>query len=415
MKPLQHGRWHWWLAPVLAGAAAVLWMLMPDASPVVAAGSASAAAALSPGGATTSPARSASAASSSTAGRSPFSAAGLQARQEQRALWQQRLERAQGALQAYRDSTRYPHDSQPASAHVDQMQPNQPIAEEHVFRTVDGKIVNGVRLLTTQERVFVQGSETVRFTVSLRDSGDKPQPLRIVRAIAREIPAPRTAASTADLPLNFNDEGSSGDLLPGDGIYSVQLQPATQGFGGLLGQIRVEVFLQYRDQQTSTYFDILYTPESPATWAGGVQDGLQDGSLVFTLKADVKLSGRYVVTGRVDDATGKPFALVSFNDEVGTGAQVFRLVVFGKLVRDMKPAFPLTLRDVDGFLLRADAFPDRALMPRLPGKLHVSQSYALTSFSDAEWTSEERNRYLGELNQDVSNAQSKVDQLGKGP
>ena len=43
---------------------------------------------------------------------------------------------------------------------------------------------------------------------------------------------------------------------------------------------------------------------------------MQDGSLDFYLKADVREPGRYVVTGRVDDANGRPFALLSFNEEV---------------------------------------------------------------------------------------------------
>ena len=409
MKRLQQGRWQWWLAPAVLALAGLLWVGTGSSSTAPASGALAA-------GEVPSPPRAASAASSPVLLKgAPFSSTGLQVRQEQRALWQQRLERSQAALDAYRQSTLYPHGSQPAGANPDQLYPNQPISDEHTFRGTDGKPVPGLRLLTTQERVFVQGSETVRFTISLHDANDKALPLRIVRASAREVPAPRTAATTPELPLNFNDEGTSGDLLPSDGVYSVQLQPATQGFGGLLGQIRVEAFLQYREQQSSTFFDIIYTPEAPASWAGGAREALENGSLAFILKANVRQAGRYVVTGRVDDATGKPFALLSFNDEVPAGAQEFRLVLFGKLVRDGKPAFPLTLRDVDAFLLRTDAFPDRALMPRLPGKVLTSQGYALSSFSDAEWTSEERNRYLGELSRDVVDAQNHVEQLGKGP
>jgi hypothetical protein len=409
MKHSQQGRWQWWTAPVVLGVTALFWIAgssgtEPIAAPVASAASATSTGATVPAASGATPMKGA-----------PFSAAGLQARQEQRALWQQRLERSQAALEAYRQSTRYPHGSQPAGANPDQLYPNQPISEDHALRGTDGKPVPGPRLLTTQERVFVQGNETVRFTLSLHDGNDKPQTLRIVRASAREVPAPHTAATAAELPLNFNDDGTNGDLVPSDGVYSVQLQPATQGFGALLGQIRVEVFLQYRDQQSSAYFDIIYTPEAPATWAGGARESLDDGSLVFTLKANLRLPGRYVVTGRVDDASGRPFALVTFNEEVASGAQEFRLVVYGKLVRDGKPAFPLTLRDVDAFLLRTDAFPDRMLMPRLAGKVLTSQSYALSSFSDAEWSSEERNRYLGELRRDVADAQTHVDQLGKGP
>ena len=72
----------------------------------------------------------------------------------------------------------------------------------------------------------------------------------------------------------------------------------------------------------------------------------------FYLKAQVRDAGRYVVTGRVDDAKGQPFALISFNDELSAGPKEIKLNLFGKLLIDEKPAFPLTLRDVDGFLLK---------------------------------------------------------------
>jgi len=241
------------------------------------------------------------------------------------------------------------------------------------------------------------------------------QPLRVVRASAHEVPAPNAASLYPDVPMNFNDDGTAGDAIAGDKVYGAQLQPSTQGFAGLFGQIRVELMLQYGGQQGFTYFDVMVTPDSPATWVGGAREALEEGSLNFYLKANVRDAGRYVVTGRVDDANGKPFALLTFNEELNPGTQEIRLTVFGKLVRDGKPAFPLTLRDVEGFLLRSDAFPDRRLMPRLAGTVGTSKSYALASFSDAPWTSEERSRYLTELTKDVSDAQSHVDQLAKGP
>ncbi|RQP23643.1 hypothetical protein DZC73_16050 [Albitalea terrae] len=399
----------WWLAPTMLVAAWIIWGSV-DAAPQVAAAVVTSSA-IPPEGAKASATSTPAAAAPAV----PFSASGIQARQDQRAVWQQRLERAKEALQAYDRSTRYPFESQPASDHVDQMRPNDPVVEDHALRQQDGKAADGVRLRTTQERIFVQGNESVKFTVSVVDRNGMALPLRVVRANAHEVPAPNTASLFPDVPMNFNDDGMAGDLVPSDKIYSAQLQPAQQGFGGLFGQIRVELALQYGGQQGFTYFDVMYTPEPPATWSGGVREAMEDGSLNLYLKANVKEAGRYVITGRIDDANGKPFALLTFNDEVAAGSQDIKLTVFGKLVRDAKPAFPLTLRDVDGFLLRPDAFPDRRLMPRIAGVVHTSKSYPLTSFSDTSWTSEERQRYLTELNKDLSNAQDHVDQLGKGP
>lgn len=409
----QRGRWLWWAAPAVAGLAWLLWTGI-EAPQAATAGATTAATAL-PSALSTPPGRPAAPAASGAASSAPFSATGLQARQEQRALWAQRLERAQATLAAYRESTRYPHESQPISAHPDQVHPNEPVTEEHGLRSPGGRVNEGLRLRTSQERVFVQGNETVRFTVSLVDANGKAVPLSIVRATAREIPAERTGTTYPEVPMPFNDEGASGDLSAGDGVFSAQLQPAVQGFAGLLGQIRVELLLQHREHQGATYFDVMYTPEPPATWQAGVREAMEGGSLNFYLKASVREPGRYVVMARVDDAHGKPFALLSFNDEVAAGTQEIRLPLFGKLVRDGKPAFPLVLRDVDAFLLRADVFPDRKLMPRLQGKVHTSQSYPLAGFADAEWSSEERARYVAELTRDLDEAQREVERLGKGP
>ena len=121
--------------------------------------------------------------------------------------------------------------------------------------------------------------------------------------------------------------------------------------------------------------------------------------------------GRYVVTGRVDDAKGQPFALISFNNEIAKGTQEIKLNLFGKLLVDEKPAFPLTLRDVDGFLLIPDADPDRALMARREGRLHTSRSYPLSAFSETEWDSDERRRYIEEYGRDVESARAHLEHV----
>ena len=409
-RPGRRGRWLAGLAAAALAVVGAMWAFSEAPSAQTRAPSAAASAT-----AAASAVAAAATAAAPAASVIPFSAAGLQARQAQQALWQQRLERAQEALAAYRQSTRYPYESQPMGDHADQAYPNRAIDEEHALRMPGGQGHEGVRLRTSQERVFVQGHETVRFSVALHDDAGRMLPMRIVRASAREVPAPQTAATYGDVTMNFNDEGMAGDATAGDGAYGVQLQPATQGFAGLFGQIRVEVYLEHRGQQGFTYFDIVYTPRAPATWQDGARETLADGSLHFILNANVLEAGRYVVTGRVDDADGKPFALLSFNDEVPVGTQDIRLTLYGKLVRDAKPAFPLTLRDVDAFLLLPDAFPDRRLMPRRAGPVHVSAPYPLASFTEADWRSEERDRTLDELNRDVAQAQARVEQPGSGP
>ncbi|MGM9491434.1 hypothetical protein [Ideonella sp. YS5] len=331
----------------------------------------------------------------------------------ERELWRQRLHRAKRTLDSYRQATRYPHESRPIAEHPDQVRPNEPIVEERPLREPGGPVVEGLTLRTTQQRVFVQGSESVLFTVAAVDAEGRTLPLEVPRAIVHEGATGVGASRVAPISVAFTDDGRNGDAKAGDNVLSLRLQPATtQGLGDIEGVIRVELALQSGEHSGYAYFDIIYSPEAPAAWAGAVREALEGGSLNLYLPVQVIKAGRYVASGRIDDANGRPFALVSFNEELGTGPQQLKLQVFGKLLRDVQPEFPLALRDVDAFLLKPDAFPDRALMPRRAGVVWRTRSYPLTAFSDAEWTSEERNRYLAEYGKDVQEAEEHLAQVG---
>jgi hypothetical protein len=403
----QRGASLWWAAAGLAVLAWVMW----EAQPGVAPGFEPTGAGRGPAGASAS----AASASPSTSARPPFTEPALQWRARERQVEQQRLVLAQQTLDAYLRATRYPPGSQPLASRPDMNLPDRPVTEHHPLRMPGGKAAEGVYLRTTQERLFVLGDESVQLSVSLHGDDGRTRPLRIVRAVAREVTSPGTGSLYPVVPLRFNDEGVDGDATAGDGIFEARLQPSAQGYDGLLGQVRVEVIVQHRNDKGFAYFDVMLTPQPPAVWAGAVREAVEGGSLVFRLGADVREAGRYVVTARVDDAAGRPFALLTFNDEVAAGPQEFRLEVFGRLLHDVRPAFPLTLRDVEAFLLRPDVFPDRLLMPRRAGNVHVSREHAPGAFSDAEWQSEERERYVAELRRDVSEAQSRLERLGQPP
>lgn len=333
----------------------------------------------------------------------------------QLALWSQRLARAEEVLDNYRKQTIYPFESRPAREHADQMYPNRFVNEERRLTNPGQKPSAGVRIRTSQERIYVVGSETVLFTVSALDWDGNVLPLTVTRALAEDPPLDGKPSKRNSVTLGFNDDGANGDVAAGDGIVSVRLSPETQGFSGHAGTIRVSVNLKVGEETGFAFFDIFYTPNPPAVWSSSniAREALEAGSLNFYLKAQVREAGRYVVTGRIDDAKGQPFALISFNDEVAAGPREFKLNLFGKLLVDEKPAFPLTLRDVDAFLLKPDVDPDRALMPRLPGKVLVSKSYPVTAFSEAEWNSEERERYLAEYGRDVESARAHLEHIRK--
>jgi hypothetical protein len=318
---------------------------------------------------------------------------------------EERLLRAEQTLQAYQHASRYPFDSRPLAEHADQTRPFDPIEREAPARSGDGKALKGVRLRLMQDRVFASGDEAVGFTVSAFNEEGKPLPLRVSRAVAMDMPEPGTQAARPPVPLDFNDSARPPDTRASDGQWAGRLQPAGQGYGDFAGTLRVALELVVDGQPGTAAFDVMYDPLVPARWSGAAREQLQAGSLDFKLQAQIAQAGRYVVSGRVYDALGKPLALLQFNQELPVGAQEVKLQLFGKLIHDLAPAFPLTLRDVQGFLLR-EQHPDRAMMPRWAGVVHQTASYPLSAFSKAEWSSEERDRYLAELARDVERARS---------
>ena len=304
---------------------------------------------------------------------------------------------------SYREGSKYPPSSRPISEQPDQVYPNQLVTEAHDMRTEGGGSDPKVQLQTSQSRVFMAAGEAVAFSLRAIDGEGRVLPLAITRAVAQGITF-KGARQAAQVALAFADDGRGADPVAGDGAYAAVLAPAQTGLAAFNGTIRTEVHYSVEGRSGFVLFDVIYSPEVPAVWSGQVREAVENGSLNFYLKAEIRQPGRYIVTGRVDDAKGHPFALATFNDVLAAGPNEIRLTLFGKLMRDQEAALPLTLRDVDGHLLKENTDPDRALMARLEGKVYASKAYPLKNFSDAEWQSEERARYLAEFGKDLAAA-----------
>jgi hypothetical protein len=300
---------------------------------------------------------------------------------------------------SYREGSMYPAGSQPMSRNPDQAWPNKPVLETKPMRGDDRSGNPDILLQTSQSRVFLAAGESVAFSLrAMKPDGDV-VPLVVTRAIAAGI-VPTGGRPTTQVPLAFADDGSGPDAVAGDGAFAGVLTPAQTGLADFHGTIRTEVRYAAGGRNGVVIFDVIYSPRVPAVWVGPPREAMEDGSLVFVLGADVRQPGRYVVTGRIDDARGRPFALATFNELLGPGPHDIKLTVFGKLMIDGGAALPLTLRDVDGYLLKENTDPDRELMPRLEGPLLTSRKRGLEGVSDAEWDSEERQRHLAEFAKD---------------
>jgi hypothetical protein len=310
------------------------------------------------------------------------------------------LEMADQTLCNYREGTKYPTSSRPIAEHPDQIYPYRPIQQSQSMHKTQGGTDASIQVQTSQSRVYLAAGESVAFTIGAAEKDGKALPVFVTRAVAHGI-AYQPSREAPQYALAFSDDGKNGDAEANDSIYSSVFVPAQTGFAQYNGTVRIDVVYNVGDRSGIVSFDVIYTPELPATWSGTIRDTVEDGTLVFHLKADVRMPGRYIASGRVDDANGKPFALATFNDVLQQGSNEIRLTVFGKLLRDQMPAMPLKLRDVEAYLLKENVDPDRALMPRMEGVAHVSKTYSVKGFSDAEWQSEERVRHLTEFGKDV--------------
>jgi protocatechuate 3,4-dioxygenase beta subunit len=302
------------------------------------------------------------------------------------------------SLCTYREHTRYPGNSRPLSEQNDQMYPNRPVVEVRPMHTTDGSAQDNIQMQSSQSRVYMASGETVVFTIRATGTDGTPLPMFVTGAVAHGL-ALGGARDIAQVVVDFSGDGGTGE-----NGYTGSLTPRQTNLAGFNGTIRVDVSYNVGDKSGTLSYDVIYSPDTPANWNGPVRESTEDGSLNFHLRANVLMPGRYVVTGRVDDARGRPVALATFNDVLGQGSQDVKLTVYGKLLADLAPSFPLTLRDVDGYLLKENTDPDRLLLPRLEGNVYTSKDYSAGAFSDAEWQSEERNRYLTELGKDVAEA-----------
>jgi hypothetical protein len=335
----------------------------------------------------------------STGGSAQAVEAGEDKIQRARRLVQQYAE-VNRSLCSYRERTRYPNDSRPLAEQNDQMYPNRPVTELRPMHGTDGDQQRNVQIQSSQSRVYMASGETVNFSLRAIDTNGTPLPMFVTRAVAHGLTFGGTR-EVGQVAVPFDGDGGTGE-----NGFNGSLTPRQTSLAGFNGTIRIDVSYNVGDKSGTMSYDVIYSPDTPANWNGPIRESTEGGSLNFHLRANVLMPGRYIVTGRVEDARGRPVALASFNDVLGQGSQDVKLTVFGKLLTDLAPSFPLTLRDVDGYLLKENTDPDRSLLPRLEGNVYTSKTYPPNTFSNAEWQSEERSRYITELSKDLTEARA---------
>lgn len=311
-------------------------------------------------------------------------------------LLEARYERMKSTLDRYRESTKYPPTSRPLSEQPDQAEPHSVSPRRLPLVGDDGKPSDKAMVILRQDYFYLAGNEAVTLSVEC-GTLEGTVPCQILSATAMSP----DGAHRAEVAFSMEAAGA---------LHSAMFQPASQGFASYFGLIRVEVALRIAGETGTGTFDLEYTSSPPAAFTGRVSEKLVDGSLVLGVDMLVEKPGRYVLAARVDDADGRSFGYVSFNDELPQGRTEAGLVVFGKLVLDEKARAPFQLRDLEGFLLKEDVYPDRELMPTREGLVHTTRTYRDQDFSAEEWQSEERSRHLDELERQTDRAKTELEE-----
>lgn len=311
-----------------------------------------------------------------------------------------RLARARLTLNTYLQANRYPPDSRPMSENPDMEKPHWVPRYSLKLKRADGK-PSRAEIVLSQDRRFVVGDEVATLSMKCRLEQD-PKPCRVYGAWLKKLVDPAVSGTPGGgQPVSFSDGP--------DGSQVAKVQPSALGFSGHHGLLRVDVAVDVGSESGATGYQLEYTPEAPAIFTGAVEESVENGTLFLRAGIDVKRAGKYVLYARVDDAQGKTFAFLSINQQFAAGEQKVPFRLFGKLLRDEKPVGPWSLRDLEGFRLLEDQTPDRELMSTREGVVHVTKKYDPASFSDAEWDSEEKKRYVDELTKDVKKAEAEVD------
>jgi hypothetical protein len=275
---------------------------------------------------------------------------------------------ARSTAAEYRRRARYPRSSRPLVADED------PIARE--------------REVTPVRARGPGGEDPVLTVFPLRVDFEAPEPAVLLahlstgsaKLAAREI---RATVTTEDLEpvaeLVYRDDGSEGDALADDRVYTAAFVPHTDALArSYLVRVTAVTFGNI-ERRAATSF--LYS--APHAWlTGNFRDEVVGGSLVVEAEVDVLAPGRFHLEATLADGGGADaLAWAQEALELTPGLHWMPLAFYGLILRE---------RQVDGpYLLRAVALSTTTQMPNAKNRVlenaHLTKAYRATAFTDASF------------------------------
>jgi hypothetical protein len=276
----------------------------------------------------------------------------------------------QRAAQEYRRLAQYPPWSRPFTDE----------GEDPILRD---------RLVSPITATGEDGAEPTLVVFPQQTSFEAPEPVLLYAYLS--VNGSRVAANaisgtllTEDLQplaqLAYNDDGSDGDPIAGDQIYTARFDPGPDFAPDLSESFLVRVSAETTEGQPRTAATSFLYSNPHARLTGNYRDAIVNGSLVIDAEVEVFRPGRFHLEGTLYSQDGRRgIGEAHTASELPAGRQWMRLTFFGRIIAQ---------GGIDGpYLLRFLALSTTTAMPNAKNRLvenaHVTGAYRSAQFSDA--------------------------------
>jgi hypothetical protein len=279
---------------------------------------------------------------------------------------------AKSAADDYRRRARYPRSSAPLPLADD-----DPIVRERVVNPVRSRGPNNEEpsLTVYPERVGFETPEPAVVHAFLA-SGDE-------KVAARSVRATITTDQLEPVgELEYRDDGTDGDAVADDKIYSAVFVPGPEASARPATSYMVRVVATTRgNEERIAATSFLYSfPDAQLT--GAYRDAVVDGSLQVQAEVSVTAPGRFHLEATLYDTSGEQaLAWAQTALALPEGQHWLTLSFYGLILRE---------RGVDGpYLLQHVALSTASTMPNAKNRLaegaYVTAAYAAARFTDASY------------------------------
>ncbi|PKA05701.1 hypothetical protein CH375_03655 [Leptospira ellisii] len=320
-------------------------------------------------------------------------------------------------LEDYKEWSQYPPNSRPLTKY------NEDLIRPFFIQTTmiamadspESKETNGYNCqLQPLSWAVIGPQDQMRITFECRQQDGKRIPVDIKsHRMWREFDGEKFGTLSADV----GDNGTNGDDIAKDLLYTFQWKPTQKDWGDMILEIEFRYgpnFKKTGKLNTSFYS----SPGRPAELSGSFADTTSDGSLIIRAGINVYKAGNYHIEGNLKHAeTGEYIAWATFDGKLSAGYGEAEFLFYGKLIRDSGLDGPFVLTDIRGHRVNLavdpewfsqgeeglkkiqaakTSEPDRELV--LPYKeFYKTKFYDNQQFTSKLWDSNEKQRRIKEL------------------